>query len=154
MRRIAVTLTVILVFAGGCDPDRVFEKNTRIPDGIWNVEQPVRFELVVEDTIHPHNLYVNIRHTSLYPFSNLHLKIRTTAPSGDAVEDRFELTLADDRGKWQGSGLGDIWDFQQLYKRNVRFAQKGRYVFEYTQDMRPDHLPFILDVGLRVEKAR
>jgi gliding motility-associated lipoprotein GldH len=65
-----------------------------------------------------------------------------------------QIILADERGKWLGKGLGDIWDYQQLYKENVRFAQKGEYIFEYEQAMRLEKLPFILDVGLRVEKAR
>jgi gliding motility-associated lipoprotein GldH len=89
----------------------------------------------------------------LYPFSNLYLFITTTAPSGDFVKDTVDVILADEKGKWKGRGLGDIWDLQQLYKQNVRFAQRGTYHFEYVQAMRMEKLPFILDVGLRVEKA-
>src|SRR4030043_143218 len=89
-----VALTAIILIS--CDPNRVFEKNIRIPDGIWDRNNPVRFEVVVEDTITP----------------------------------------------------------QKLYKEQVRFAQKGEYIFEYEQAMRLEKLSFILDVGLRVEKAR
>lgn len=153
MRNLTIA-AILLVSTCSCDPDRIYEKNIRIPDGIWNVDHAVSFELMVEDTISSCNLYINIRNTSMYPYSNLHLRIRTTAPSGDSVEERFEVVLADEKGKWQGSGLGDIWDIQKLYKQNVRFAQKGKYLIEYRQDMRPDNLPFIMDVGLRVEKAR
>jgi gliding motility-associated lipoprotein GldH len=70
------------------------------------------------------------------------------------VKDTIEVILADNRGKWLGSGLGDIWDLQQIYKENIRFAQQGRYTFEYQQAMRTEKLPFILDVGLRVEKVK
>jgi gliding motility-associated lipoprotein GldH len=94
-----------------------------------------------------------VRNTSLYPMSNLYLFITTIAPSGHSIRDTVEVILADEKGKWLGSGLGDIWDLQQLYKENVRFAQQGRYIFEYEQAMRTEKLPFILDVGLRVEKA-
>ncbi len=136
-----------------CDPDRVYEKNIRIPDGIWHRDNIVRFELPVGDTIRPYNLYVNVRNTSLYPMSNLYIFITTTAPSGHSVKDTVEIILADEKGKWLGSGLGDIWDLQQAYKKNVRFAQRGVYTFEYEQAMRTEKLPFILDVGLRVETA-
>jgi gliding motility-associated lipoprotein GldH len=85
--------------------------------------------------------------------SNLYLFVTTTAPSGHSVRDTVEVILADEKGKWLGSGLGDIWDLQQLYKQNVRFAQRGKYRFEYEQAMRTEKLPFVLDVGLRVEKA-
>jgi gliding motility-associated lipoprotein GldH len=145
-------LTAVLF--SSCDPDRVFEKNIRIPDGIWDRNNLVHFEVVVEDTITPHNLYINVRNAGMYPVSNLYLFVTTTAPSGHMIKDTVQIILADERGKWLGKGLGDIWDYQQLYKENVRFAQKGEYIFEYEQAMRLEKLPFILDVGLRVEKAR
>ena len=151
MRYLSI-LFLILVLSS-CDPNRVYEKNIKIPDGIWYRDNIVQFELQIEDTINSHNLYVNVRNTSLYPMSNLYLFITTTAPSGHSVRDTVEIVLADNKGKWVGSGLGDIWDLQQLYKKNVRFAQRGKYSFDFEQAMRTEKLPFVLDVGLRVEKA-
>ncbi len=137
-----------------CDPSRLYEENIKIPDGIWYKDNKVSFEVFIDDTVSAHNLYVNVRNTSLYPFSNLYLFIETTAPSGHTIRNTFEVILADDHGKWLGSGLGDIWDLQQVYKENVRFAQRGKYTIEYQQGMRMDRLPFILDVGLRIEVSR
>ena len=137
-----------------CDPDRVYEKNIKIPEGIWDKDNKVSFEVFIDDTVSAHNLYVNVRNTSLYPFSNLYLFIETTAPSGHTIRETFEIILSDDRGKWLGNGLGDIWDLQQIYKDNVRFAQRGKYTIEYQQSMRMDRLPFVLDVGLRIEVGK
>jgi gliding motility-associated lipoprotein GldH len=148
---VAVCSLLILL---SCDPARVYEKNIKIPDGVWEKDHKVSFEVFIDDTVSAHNLYVNVRNTSLYPYSNLHLFIETTAPSGHAIRETFEVTLADERGKWLGSGLGDIWDLQQIYKKNVRFAQRGKYTIVYQHGMRVDRLPFVLDVGLRIEVAR
>lgn len=136
-----------------CDPERLYEKNIRIPDGIWIQNNPVRFEVVVEDTLTPHNLYINIRNGGMYPFSNLYVFVTTISPSGHSIKDTVQIILADEKGKWLGKGLGDIWDNQRLYKERVRFAQKGEYIFEYEQAMRLEKLPYVLDVGLRIEKA-
>ena len=154
MNRKLQILLLILFVLQSCDPGRVYEKNIRIPDGIWSQDNVIQFEVMIEDTSSSHNMYVNVRNTSLFTTSNLYLFIKTTAPSGHSVEDTLEVILADDSGKWLGSGLGDIWDLQQLYKQNIRFAQKGKYVFEYEQAMRAEQLPFVLDVGLRVERAK
>ncbi len=151
-RRLFIFLAIALLCS--CDPDCVYEKNIRIPDGIWDKDAPVRFEVIIRDTITPHNIYINVRNTGMYPVSNLYLFITTTAPSGHSIKDTVQVILADEKGKWLGKGLGDIWDMQRLYKKNVRFAQKGMYIFEYEQAMRMKKLPFILDVGLRVEKSR
>ena len=144
----------ILLTLLSCDPNRIYEKNIKIPDGIWYKDHKVSFEVFIDDTASAHNLYMNVRNTSLYPFSNLFLFIETRAPSGHAIRDTFEVILADDRGKWLGSGLGDIWDLQQIYKRNVRFAQRGNYSIQYEQAMRMDRLPFVLDTGLRIERVK
>ena len=144
--------SLLILFS--CDPGRVYEKNIKIPDGIWDKDNKVSFEVFIDDTASSHNLYVNVRNTSLYPFSNLYLFIETTAPSVHTIRETFEITLSDERGKWLGSGLGDIWDLQQIYKDNVRFAQRGNYTIEYQQAMRMDKLPFVLDVGLRIEVGK
>ena len=151
-RKLLFLLLLIGYLLVSCDQDRVFEKNIKIPDGVWSFHDPVRFEVYIEDTVSMHNLYINIRNTSMYPMRNLYLFIETTAPSGHTLTDTVEVILADDKGKWYGSGLGDIWDLSQLYKQNIRFAQKGKYSFRYEQAMRTENLPFILDVGLRIEK--
>lgn len=149
-----LSVTLSLLVLGSCDSGRVYENNIRVPDGIWIRNNPVRFEVLVEDTIASHNLYINVRNTGMYPFSNLYLFVTTIAPSGHTIKDTVQIILADEKGKWLGDGLGDIWDNQRLYKEQVRFAQKGEYIFEYEQAMRLEKLPFILDVGLRVEKAK
>ena len=144
------TLLILL----SCDPGRIYEKNIKIPEGIWDKNNKVKFDVFIDDTVSAHNLYVNVRNTSLYPFSNLYLFIETTAPSGHTIRETFEIILSDDRGKWLGDGLGDIWDLQQIYKSNVRFGQRGKYTIDYQQGMRMDKLPFVLDVGLRIEMGK
>ena len=84
---------------------------------------------------------------------NLHLIITTTSPNESKLEERFECYLADERGKWTGSGWGDIYDNQFIYKRNIRFPVTGVYTFEYIQAMRTDKLEQIADIGLRIEKV-
>jgi len=136
-----------------CHTGRVYEKNIKIPEGIWNYNKPVTFMVQIDDTISAHDLYINVRNTGMYPMRNLFIFVKTTAPSGHSITDTVEIMLADEKGRWYGKGLGDIWDLSQLYKKNIRFAQEGMYVFTYEQAMRVEDLPFILDVGLRIEKS-
>jgi len=68
--------------------------------------------------------------------------------------DTLECPLADQNGKWMGNGLGDIWDNKFLFKSNMTFQRKGTYKFIFTQAMRVDSLPLIMDAGLSIEKAK
>jgi len=136
-----------------CDPNQVFEQNTNFKDLTWHKDSIVTIKVDIVDTTSAHNIYINVRNTSRYEMQNLFLFVNTTSPNGTVLRDTFECYLADDRGKWTGSGWGDIYENQFLYKKNVRFPISGNYTFKYTQAMRTNELKNISDIGLRIEKV-
>lgn len=156
MRRISILIFLVLIssaiFLVSCDTDSVFDKYTTIPDMKWDSKSPVVFNVDIKDTINPHNVYINIRNSSKYENMNLFLFVHTLSPSGAELVDTFECMLADDRGKWLGTGWGDIYDNRFVYKQQVRFPVQGEYTFEITQAMRTEELKNISDVGLRIDK--
>ncbi len=145
-------LSLLVFLFTSCDKNRVFEENKEIPKGLWDQNNKVVFNVDVQDTISWHNIYLNVRNAGSYPFSNLFVFITTQSPKGHTVRDTVECTLSDEKGKWLGDGIGDLWDNQLLFKRMVRFPMKGIYKVQMEQAMRVNPLPFIMDVGLRVEK--
>lgn len=136
-----------------CDNKRIYEENKEISDMVWNADEKISFEVDVTDTIYGNNFYVNIRNADNYGYSNIYLFVNTTFPDGKIAKDTLECILADENGKWLGNGAGDIWDNRILFKTNVRFPMKGKYIFTYEQAMRVLDLPMIMDVGLRIEKS-
>lgn len=123
-----------------------------LPDHIWNRNNLLVFNVEIADTVNPHNIYVNVRNGGQYQYSNLYIFIKTVSPSGQWIRDTVECTLADEKGRWLGSGLGDIYALQTPYKLNVRFPYHGIYSFELEQAMRTEELKQIFDIGIRVEK--
>jgi gliding motility-associated lipoprotein GldH len=155
-RNSRITLTGIcclMLLLTACDSKRIFEDNKDIPDNSWASSNIIRFEVPIKDPSTPANFYVNVRNADGYPYSNLYLFIKTTFPNGKFSTDTLECILADEKGKWLGKGLGDIYDNQIPFKRNVRFPLAGTYTFEIQQGTRSDNVPLIMDVGLRIEKA-
>lgn len=142
----------ILLFSS-CDSKRIFEKNQDIPEVGWKKDNVLKFDVEVKDPSTATNFYVNVRNADGYPFSNLYLFIKTTFPNGKMSNDTLECVLSDEKGKWLGSGLGDIYDNQILFKKNVRFPMAGKYSFEIQHGMRIDPVLLIMDVGLRIAKA-
>ncbi len=150
-----VLYAVIFIFTtAACNADLVFEKNQNIPGDAWSRHFIPVFELEVADTLNPHDLMINLRNTGQYPKSNLFLFISATSPTGAFTRDTLELVLAGPSGRWNGKGFGNVWQNRFFYRQNVRFPEKGKYVFRIEQAMRIDELPGILDVGLRVEKKQ
>jgi len=136
-----------------CDSNRVYEHYEKIPDYKWNMENVLRFEVEITDTINSHNLYLNVRNSGAYAYSNMWLFVKRTNPDGITVEEKFECTLASEKGEWFGSGFGDIFDLQIPYKQQVVFPKSGTYIFEMVQGMRVEELENVVNVGIRIEKA-
>jgi gliding motility-associated lipoprotein GldH len=142
-----------VLFLSACDNKRIFEENATIPDSNWASTNKIKFNVPIKDPSTAANFYINVRNADGYPYSNLYLFVKTTFPNGKFSTDTLECILADEKGKWLGKGLGDIYDNQIPFKRNVRFPQAGNYVFEIQHGMRSEIVPLIMDVGLRIEKA-
>ncbi|HEY4787376.1 MAG TPA: gliding motility lipoprotein GldH [Bacteroidales bacterium] len=146
----------LLVGLFGCNFDSIYEKSEDIPKEEWNKNEVIKFEIPVTDTIHGYRIFVNVRNSNEYPYSNLFLFLTTYSPQGKSVKDTLEMTLADDRGKWLGSGFGGIWSSETALRNNtvIRFPSSGIYRIEVVQAMRDDVLRGIKDIGIKVERAK
>jgi gliding motility-associated lipoprotein GldH len=151
-RQIRVALLFLsLLLLASCDKSRVYEKNIKIPDYKWDMNNVLKFDVPINDTVRSYNMYFNIRNASGYSFSNLFLFFTVHSPSGTQERDTVEIKLADETGKWLGEGLGDIWDNRVLFKKDIRFPMSGTYIFEMEQAMRQNPLLYIMDAGIRIE---
>jgi len=135
-----------------CDQNRVFESYKTLDQSGWHKDSLLVFPVEVKLTGPSHNLYINLRNSGDYQFSNIWLFINIKSPDGKVLTDTVEFQLADPSGKWQGNGIGDLFDNQFDYKEGVFFPTPGIYEFTIQQGMRSENLKGIQDVGLRIEK--
>lgn len=149
-----ILFLLIVVSLTACDRTRVFESYHEIDSKGWSKDSVVTFKFNIKDTIQAHNLFINLRNKGNYPNSNIWLFLSVDSPDGTSLSDTIEFTLADPTGKWLGSGLGDLFDNQIIYRSNVYFPQRGTYVFNIQHGMRSEMLEGIRDVGVRVEKTK
>ncbi len=151
-------MLIIATLLISCDSNRLYEKNISIDNDMWSLEQILNFDFENTDTISDVNLILNIRHSNIYPFSNLWVFINTLSPSGEKQVDTLETTLSQKDGKWLGDGLGSVWDLQVPFK-SVRLNESGTYSFEIEQAMRHgnlskiESLPGVMEIGLRIENV-
>ncbi|MDX9881267.1 MAG: gliding motility lipoprotein GldH [Prolixibacteraceae bacterium] len=145
---------LIIASVAACDRNRVFESYREVHRDGWGKDSLVVFNFEIQDTVQVHNLYINLRNKGNYPYSNIWLFLSIDSPDGTILPDTVEFTLADNSGRWTGSGLGDLFDNQFIYRSNVYFPQCGAYQFNIQQGMRDEMLEGIRDVGIRVEKRK
>lgn len=144
-------ISVLCCFA--CDTNTVFEENLKIKEGIWNREEKAYFEFEIKDSSAVYDIFLNFRHGGDYPYQNIYLFTETISPSGMLAKDTAQILLADNKGRWFGKGIGDIFDYQLLYKRGNLFPENGLYYFEIEQAMRDKALESVTDIGISVKKV-
>lgn len=137
-------------------PSDVFEKNVVVPGQKWESSFKPRIDFAIkdQDTAALYNVYVVLRHSDAYVYNNIWIKGTVKQP-GDTTSrtERYELTLADNTG-WLGSGMDDIYEHRILIQPETKFRRPGTYSFTLEQIMRDDPLEHVLNIGVRVEKAK
>ena len=152
-----VMLLLALVFFISCTNDEVFTKYTSIENAEWKANQKISFSFSVEDTIMAKNLFIKIRNTEEYPFSNLFVIASLQFPNGTKVVDTLQYEMANEYGEFLGKGF-TVKENKLFYKEAKVFPQVGDYKFSVYQAMRKqgevDPIPVlkgIQDVGFSIE---
>jgi len=145
-------LLLMAALSFSCDRNRLYEEHVAFAKGSWNVNDRKEFTFTIPDPVHRYNIYLDVRNSRDYPYSNLYLFLTTVMPDGSMSRDTVELTLADYDGRWLGSGMGNVKFSRFLFRRGFRFPQMGQYRFVFEQAMRVNELQGIPDIGLRIEK--
>lgn len=157
MRKLAFfsMIAFLGIVSAGCNPGLLYEKYLEIEGKGWKHIEPITFEVEVDDISVPYDVYVNLRHTNDYPYSNLWLMMYTYPPEGEqATQQRMELKLAQADGRWLGNGLGTNVTHEIRVRQKFVFPTKGTYAFTIEHDMREQIVPAVSHVGLRIEKSK
>jgi gliding motility-associated lipoprotein GldH len=145
---------LVLSWSGCSDPNAVVDKNTEIVNNNWAYTNKIKFEVKIDDEQIPYNLYLNLRVTADYKYSNMFVLINQVNPDKKSAGTRYEVKLANPDGEWLGDGSGNLYSYQTPFKTNYKFPAKGVYTFLIEQNMRDNPLKEVSDVGIRVAKVQ
>ena len=153
MRNRILSAIAILLLVVGCTGRDVYFNYNPVSSNGWSKDTMYIFKVSITDTASAYNIYVNVRNRGEYPYQNLWLFMKRISPDTIQTKDSIECYLADQRGKWLGSGIGSVMEIPVLYQENVRFHKAGVYKYGIVQGMRDSLLMGISDIGMRVEKV-
>lgn len=152
-----VLTSVLLVFS--CDSNQIFDEYKSVPNH-WNKDTLMSFTVTPPDSTKLYNLFINVRNTNDYKFSNLFLIAEINFPNGKTVKDTLEYQMAKPNGTLLGQGFTDVKENKLWYKERVQFDEAGTYTVTIQHAMRNngevngvDNLEGITDVGFRIEPA-
>lgn len=148
--KLAAPLLLLLTLLPSCDSNRIYEENIPVEKNTWHADDIKTFAFDITDTTSGLDLYINLRTTTDYPYSNLFIFLYSHYPNGYTDKDTLEFILAQPDGKWLGESSGTVVENQILISRGGRFPVAGKYTFKIQQAMREEELGEIIDVGFRV----
>ncbi|MCF6295192.1 MAG: gliding motility lipoprotein GldH [Flavobacteriaceae bacterium] len=154
---------VFIIFLLGftsCDSNRIFDEYKTAPDS-WHKDNIITFSITPPDTTKHYNLFINIRNTSDFKYSNLFLIVEMNFPNGKVTKDTLEYLMAKPNGEFLGTGFSGIKENKLWYKEAVVFSENGEYKINIQHAMREngsikgiENLEGITDVGFRIEKVQ
>jgi gliding motility-associated lipoprotein GldH len=142
----------VSLFVISCTDNAAFDDNKDIDPKGWSFHDKPKFDVKIEFP-GVYNVFINLRHTDDYRYSNIFLLMYVTAPGQkEAEKRRVEVKLAEHDGHWLGNGSGNLYSRKVFVTDKIDFTKPGVYHFELEQNMRDEPLPEIADVGIRIEK--
>ncbi|MCQ2344917.1 MAG: gliding motility lipoprotein GldH [Paludibacteraceae bacterium] len=150
MKHLVLFLILISILAS-CGRGVIYEESQSVDRNGWRIDSVKRFEFEVQDTTQFYNISILVRNTGDYEYQNLWFFIESVRPDMVYSSDTAQLFLADDFGRWIGSGIGSIYSALYEYKDSVKFGQKGKYLLNIRHGMRTDSLTGITDIGVKIK---
>ena len=146
-------IALLVATSSSCGKIDLYEKQVQIPAQKWFYNDVPEFTFQIEDTSALYNIYVVLRHTDLYSFNNVWLRIGSQAPADSMSYQNLNIRLATG-SSWKGTGMDDIYEIREMISPGpVSFNKIGDYHFNIAQIMRENPLRYIMNVGLRIEKV-
>jgi gliding motility-associated lipoprotein GldH len=157
IRHLSLVAILLLGVAllSACKEVALYSRITNIEGGSWQAGKPVHFELDIPKAGQAYYLVVTIRHTHLYAYRNLWIRLGLQPPGADTMNfAEFDLQLANNE-RWLGVGMNDTYERRlRLFQKPVTFASAGKAKFSVEHIMRSNPLDGVLQVGLSLEPVR
>ncbi len=148
---IIISGILYLLLLNSCQRNELYDKTFSFSDDNWSYDQVVNFEFYVPDTSKSYDLFLQLRNSGLYSYSNIWLFVETKAPNGNVLRDTLEIMLVDETGRWLGKGIGNVNEMQVSYKNNAYFLNRGIFNISIQHAMRDSVLMGIMDLGFRLQ---
>lgn len=151
------TILAIFFISGlifwGCNDKQVYKEIHKMPNKSWTKENTLTFKPEIKEPGQKHNIKVLLRH--IYGFAltefNIHSVIET--PSGKLIEKTITAEVMDEKREYNSECLGDYCDLEVTVYKGFTFDEAGTYTFKFTQQANLNPLPYVLDIGLLIEKT-
>ena len=145
------SLFFVLLAFWACGNNAVYNNYMAMPEQGWAADSIAQFDVEIKDTSAMFGVFLKMRHNGNYPYRNIWFFRRVISENGVEYTDTINYILADEMGKWKGSGIGELKHVVMPFKKEaLRFNKPGVYTFEIQHGMKDTVLEGITELGLEV----
>ncbi len=143
--------TVLLFFS--CNDKVLFSEKSEFSDKEWKIFEKKEFYIEINELREFYNIYITLDIYDDYLNNNIWLFVQSTSPSGNQEVDTVMYYFSDKSGKWFAERKNDVILNKFLFKKKVKFPEKGKYKIVIEHGMRENNLPLIKSAGIIIEQA-
>ena len=131
-----LTYLFFIVIISSCNKEKVGYHG--FVNQVWNSEDKISFDIIIEDTVRLYCLSFSLRHTTSYQYQNIIFFTHHYFNNDKISTDTINLELALNDGNWIGRGKSDIREFNYPYKLDQKYS-KGNHTFKLELAMRENN---------------
>lgn len=145
---------ILTIIYTSCDNREVYYHFEEIKNAEWAQNDTLFFD--VDSTSYqlntPYKMSIEITNNVNYSYQNIWLFIQANLENDSTFTNiSKEYRLADEFGKWNGSGFGSLFQLSLPFDEVV-FKEKRNYRFKIEHGMQDEKLIGIEKVGLKISK--
>ncbi|MEI6575373.1 MAG: hypothetical protein WCO63_04270 [Bacteroidota bacterium] len=148
-----ISMMLLFLILQSCNSKKVFDERHNFEDMKWNRFKNVTFEFDISDTESLYDMTMSLRHHTVFPEPDLQMTLAIYTPSGERRLKDITMVIRNADGTFRASGMGDLWDMDQVVYSGYHFNEKGHYKVEIENRMSKYDTPGVMELGLRVEKV-
>jgi len=139
-----------------CQPEgRIYSEHQDLsPEVEWVKTDTREFKVPIEDNSIAYDMSLSFRYANGYMFEVAKVKVTETSPSGEKAVSEYDLKVREENGDYIGEPGYDIWDSEHLVESNKKYAETGEYTYVIEHIMPIEILPYAMEIGVILDKAK
>lgn len=148
-------VTILALVFYSCQQGEIYYQYKEPLNGEWSKTDTLIFDIdsTAFELNVPYDISIEVTNNVAYRYQNIWLFVQSNLDNDSTYTYvKKEYLLADEFGKWKGSGFGSLYQTSLALDRGVMFKEKRNYRIKIEQGMRDEPLEGIEKVGIRISK--
>lgn len=147
-----ISLFAVLI---SCSQADSYSHYITISSGKWAKDASLSFQMdsILVDVNKRYDISLEVINSNQYPYQNLWLSVSHNLNDTIFVNDTIEVKLADEYGRWLGSGAVGLFQCEVPYKTSVSLDTTYTYTIKINHAMQDAMVKGIEKVGVIVREV-